>query len=87
MIPSFGCLPEMRRVVMATHAIEHVHSRLNKTIKSREHFPCHDAARQLLPDCWAYGMDESEPTQAQSLVNFRSNVTRHFGLPRAELKK
>ena len=47
-IPFFVFPPEVRRVVYTTNAIESVHSRLRKIIKTRGHFPSDDAASKLI---------------------------------------
>ena len=47
-IPFFAFPPEVRRVVYTTNAIESVHSRLRKIIKTRGHFPSDDAAAKLI---------------------------------------
>jgi transposase-like protein len=47
-IPFFAFPPEVRRVVYTTNAIESVHSRLRKIIKTRGHFPSDDAASKLI---------------------------------------
>ena len=47
-IPFFAFPPEVRRVVYTTNAIESVHSRLRKIIKTRGHFPSDDAALKLI---------------------------------------
>ena len=43
-IPFFPFPPEVRRVIYTTNAIESVHSRLRKIIKTRGHFPSGEAA-------------------------------------------
>lgn len=48
MIPFFAFPPAVRRVVYTTNAIESVHSRLRKIIKTRGHFPGDDAATKLI---------------------------------------
>ena len=48
MIPFFAFPPEVRRVVYTTNAIESVHSRLRKIIKTRGHFPTDEAAIKLI---------------------------------------
>ncbi|MCR6496986.1 IS256 family transposase [Thermomonas sp. S9] len=40
--------PEVRRIIYTTNAIESVHSRLRKIIKSRGHFPSDEAATKLI---------------------------------------
>ena len=47
-IPFFAFPPEVRRVIYTTNAIESVHSRLRKIIKTRGHFPSDDAASKLI---------------------------------------
>jgi transposase-like protein len=47
-IPFFAFPPEVRRVVYTTNAIESVHARLRKIIKTRGHFPSDDAATKLI---------------------------------------
>ena len=47
-IPYFACPPAVRRVIYTTNAIESLHMRLRKIIKTRGHFPTDDAALKLL---------------------------------------
>ncbi len=47
-IPFFAFPPAVRRVIYTTNAIESIHSRLRKIIKSRRHFPSDDAATKLV---------------------------------------
>ncbi len=47
-IPFFAFPPQIRRVIYTTNAIESVHARLRKIIKSRGHFPSDDAATKLI---------------------------------------
>jgi len=47
-IPFFAFAPEVRRVIYTTNAIESVHARLRKIIKTRGHFPGDDAATKLI---------------------------------------
>jgi transposase-like protein len=47
-IPFFAFPPAVRRVVYTTNAIESIHSRLRKIIKTRGHFPSDDAASKLI---------------------------------------
>ena len=47
-IPFFAFPPQIRRVIYTTNAIESVHARLRKIIKSRGHFPNDDAATKLI---------------------------------------
>jgi len=48
LIPFFAFAPAVRRVLYTTNAIESVHARLRKIIKSRGHFPSDDAAAKLI---------------------------------------
>ncbi|WKB56084.1 IS256 family transposase [Eleftheria terrae] len=47
-IPFFAFAPAVRRVIYTTNAIESVHARLRKIIKTRGHFPSDDAATKLI---------------------------------------
>ena len=47
-IPFFAFPPAVRRVIYTTTAIERLHMRLRKIIKTRGHFPTDDAALKLL---------------------------------------
>jgi transposase-like protein len=47
-IPFFAYSPAVRRVIYTTNAIESLHARLRKIIKTRGHFPSDDAATKLL---------------------------------------
>ena len=47
-IPFFAFSPAVRRVIYTTNAIESIHSRLRKIIKTRGHFPSDDAATKLI---------------------------------------
>jgi len=47
-IPFFAFPPEVRRVIYTTNALESVHARLRKIIKTRGHFPTDDAATKLI---------------------------------------
>jgi transposase-like protein len=47
-IPFFAFPPEVRRVIYTTNAIESVHARLRKIIKTRGHFPSDEAATKLI---------------------------------------
>lgn len=47
-IPFFAFPPEVRKVIYTTNAIESLHMRLRKIIKTRGHFPNDDAALKLL---------------------------------------
>jgi transposase-like protein len=47
-IPFFAFPPEVRRIIYTTNALESVHARLRKIIKTRGHFPNDEAATKLL---------------------------------------
>jgi len=47
-IPFFAFPPEVRRVIYTTNALESVHARIRKIIKTRGHFPNDDAAMKLI---------------------------------------
>ena len=47
-IPFFAFPPEIRRLIYTTNALESVHARLRKIIKTRGHFPNDDAATKLI---------------------------------------
>lgn len=47
-IPFFAFPPAIRRVIYTTNALESVHARLRKIIKTRGHFPNDEAATKLL---------------------------------------
>ena len=47
-IPFFGYPPEVRRIIYTTNAIESLHMRLRKIVKTRGHFPSDEAATKLL---------------------------------------
>ena len=47
-IPFYAFPPEVRRVIYTTNAIESIHARLRKIIKTRGHFPSDDAATKLI---------------------------------------
>ena len=47
-IPFFAFPPEVRRVIYTTNALESVHARIRKIIKTRGHFPTDEAATNLI---------------------------------------
>jgi putative transposase len=47
-IPFFAFPPEVRRVICTTNALESVHARGRKIIKTRGHFPTDEAATKLI---------------------------------------
>jgi putative transposase len=47
-VPFFAFPPDLRRVLYTTNALESVHARVRKIIKTRGHFPTDDAATKLI---------------------------------------
>jgi transposase-like protein len=47
-IPFFAFPPQIRHVIYTTNAIESVHARLRKIIKTPSHFPSDEAATKLI---------------------------------------
>jgi transposase-like protein len=47
-IPFFAFPPDVRRVIYTTNALESVHARLRKILKTRGHFPTDEAATKLI---------------------------------------
>jgi putative transposase len=47
-IPFFAFPPEVRRVIYTTNALESVHARLRKILKTRGHFPTDEAATKRI---------------------------------------
>ena len=47
-IPFFAFPPDVRRVIYTTNALESVHARIRKIIKTRGHFPTDEAATKLI---------------------------------------
>jgi transposase-like protein len=47
-VPFFAFPPEVRRVIYTTNALESVHARVRKIIKTRGHFPTDEAATKLM---------------------------------------
>ena len=47
-IPFFAFPPEIRRMIYTTNALESVHARVRKIIKTRGHFPTDEAATKLI---------------------------------------
>jgi putative transposase len=47
-VPFFAFPPEVRRILYTTNALESVHARIRKIIKTRGHFPTDEAAAKLI---------------------------------------
>jgi putative transposase len=71
--PFFAFPPEIRRVIYTTNALESVHARLRKIIKTRGHFPNDEAATKLiwlaLPNITAT-WERAAPTWRQAMNQF-----------------
>lgn len=48
MVPFFAFPPDVRRLIYTTNAIESVHARLRRIIKTRDHFPSDEAATKRI---------------------------------------
>jgi transposase-like protein len=73
-----------RRVVYTTNAIESLHSRLRKIIKTRGHFPSDDAATKLIwlalrniTADWSRSAKEWREAMNQFAVLYDERFTRH----------
>ncbi|MDW9239094.1 transposase, Mutator family protein [Burkholderia thailandensis] len=53
-IPFFAFMPDIRKIVYTTNAIESLHMQLCKIIKARGHFPSDEAALELILAVAAY---------------------------------
>ena len=82
-IPFFAFSPAVRRVIYTTNAIESIHSRLRKIIKTRGHFPSDDAATKLIwlalrnitPD-WGRAAKEWKEAMNQFAIAYGERFTR-----------
>jgi transposase-like protein len=83
-IPFFAFPPEIRRVVYTTNALESVHARLRKIIKTRGHFPTDEAATKLI---WlalrniTATWERAAPTWRQAMNQFAILYGDRFLLP------
>lgn len=83
MIPFFAFSPAVRRVIYTTNAIESLHSRLRKIIKTRGHFPSDDAATKLLwlalrniTADWGRAAKEWKEAMSQFAIAYGERFTR-----------
>ena len=67
-ISFFAFLPDVRRVLSTTHALESDHARLRTVIKTRGHFPNDDAASTLV-SCASVQQKAAARALAGSLVS------------------
>jgi len=82
-IPFFAFPPAVRRVVYTTNAIESVHARLRKIIKTRGHFPSDDAANKLIwlalrniTADWGHAAKEWREAMNQFAIAYGDRFTR-----------
>ena len=85
-IPFFAFSPAVRRVIYTTNAIESLHSRLRKIIKTRGHFPSDDAATKLLwlalrniTADWGRAAKEWKEAMNQFAIAYGDRFTRPAG--------
>jgi transposase-like protein len=83
-IPFFAFPPEVRRVIYTTNAIESVHARLRKIIKTRGHFPGDDAATKLIwlalrniTADWGRAAKEWRQAMNQFAIAYGDRFSRH----------
>ena len=85
-IPFFAFPPEVRRVIYTTNALESVHARLRKIIKTRGHFPNDEAATKLI---WlalrniTAAWSRAAPTWKTAMNQFAILYGDRFTAPRA----
>ena len=84
-IPFFACAPAVRRLICTTNAIESVHARLRKSIKTRGHFPSDGAATQLIwlalrniTADWSRSAKEWSVAMSQFAIAYGDRFTRTF---------
>lgn len=75
----------MRRLICTTNAIESVHARLRKSIKTRGHFPSDGAATQLIwlalrniTADWSRSAKEWSVAMSQFAIAYGDRFTRTF---------
>ena len=81
-IPFFAFPPEVRRVIYTTNALESVHARLRKIIKTRGHFPTDEAATKLIwlalrniTATWVRGARTWKPAMNQFAILYEDRFT------------
>jgi transposase-like protein len=82
-IPFFAFPPEVRRVIYTTNALESVHARLRKIIKTRGHFPSDDAASKLIwlalrniTAGWSHAAHDWKEAMNQFAILYQDRFTR-----------
>ncbi len=82
-IPFFAFSPAVLRVIYTTKAIESLHSRLRKIIKTRGHCPSDDAATKLLwlelcniTADWGWAAKEWKAAMNQFAIAYGERFTR-----------
>jgi len=82
-IPFFAFPPAVRRVIYTTNALESVHARLRKIIKTRGHFPSDDAASKLIwlalrniTAGWSHAAHDWKEAMNQFAILYQERFTR-----------
>lgn len=82
-IPFFAFPPALRRVIYTTNALESVHARLRKIIKTRGHFPSDDAASKLIwlalrniTAGWSHAAHDWKEAMNQFAILYQDRFTR-----------
>jgi putative transposase len=85
-IPFFAFPPAVRRIIYTTNALESVHARLRKIIKTRGHFPNDEAATKLIwlalrniTAKWDRGAMHWKPAMTQFAILYEDRFTRTHG--------
>jgi putative transposase len=81
-IPFFAFPPDIRRVIYTTDALESVHARLRKIIKTRGHFPNDEAATKLIwlalrtiPASWRHAIRHWHLAMTQFAILYEDRFT------------
>lgn len=82
-IPFFAFPPAVRRVIYTTNALESVHARLRKIIKTRGHFPTDEAAAKLIwlalrniTAKWSHAAHDWKKAMNQFAILYQDRFTR-----------
>src|SRR4029453_16477684 len=85
-IPFFAFPPAVRRILYSTNALESVHARLRKIIKTRGHFPTDAAASKLIwlalrniTAKWDGGVIHWKPAMTQFAILYESRFITPTG--------
>ena len=86
-IPFFAFPPEIRRMIYTTNALESVHARVRKIIKTRGHFPTDEAATKLIwlalrniMAGWGHAAREWKPALQQFAILYSDRFLKGAGL-------